>query len=100
MSTDKSAFRFKDEPSERVLEEIASLERDGYFVHREWANGVELRKKSQVGDLGLAVRCLLALVAPVIFLPFFGRTILDTMFGFKYRVFVTRDSSTPQVKLC
>ncbi|MES2018350.1 MAG: hypothetical protein V4484_17820 [Pseudomonadota bacterium] len=100
MSTDKSAFPFKNAPSEPVLAEIATLEGDGYFVHREWANGIELRKKSKVGYLGTLARCLLSIVAPVIFIPFFGRTILDSIFGFKYRVFVSRDPSSPRVRLC
>lgn len=100
MRTDRPAFHFKDVPSVQVLAEIAALEREGYFVHREWRNGVELRKKSQVGYLGLLIRCLLVVIAPVVFLPFFGRTILDKIFGFKYRVLVTVDPSAPQVILC
>jgi hypothetical protein len=100
MNTDRSAYPFKDAPSEPVLAEIVALEGDGYFIYREWANGIELRKKSKVGYLGTLVRCLLSVVAPVIFIPFFGRTILDGIYGFKYRIFVTRDPSTPKVTLC
>jgi hypothetical protein len=100
MSTETSPFRFKVEPPALVLAEISLLEREGYFVHREWANGVELRKASRVGYFGMTVRCLLSVAIPVIFLPFFGRTIVDKIFGFKYRVFVARELSNPQMRLC
>jgi len=92
-------LRFNEHPPAAVLAEIVRLEGDGYFIHREWANGFELRKKSRVSNTGLLARSLLTIAIPVIFLPLFGRTILDKVFGFKYRVFVTRDSVAPQVLL-
>jgi hypothetical protein len=100
MRPDTPIFNFKDEPSAPMREEIALLEIEGYSVHREWANGIELRKKSGVGSLGILGRCVLAFLMPVIFIPFFGRTILEIISGYKYRVFVTRDLFEPRVFLC
>ena len=100
MSSDTSPFHFKEKPTGPLLAEIATLEHDGYFIHREWANGVELRKRSTVGSFGMTARCLLALLMPVIFLPFFGRAILDVVFGYKVRVLVTREEPEPRLILC
>jgi hypothetical protein len=100
MSLDNASFQFKEKPSGTALAEIAALEQEGYFIHREWANGVELRKPSMIGAFGMSVRCLLVLLMPVVFLPFFGRSILSVILGYKLRVFVTRDAPEPRLFLC
>lgn len=99
MGFDTSPFHFKEKPSDMLLAEIATLEQDGYFIHREWANGVELRKRSTVGSFGMTARCLVVLFIPVIFLPFFGRPILDVIQGYKFRILVTREMPEPRLIL-
>ena len=79
--------------------EIAALEADGFVMYREWANGLELRKASTIGSFGIFGRCALAFLAPVIFIPLFGRAILAVICGYECRVVLTRDATDPKVIL-
>ncbi|MFL6658733.1 MAG: hypothetical protein ACJ8GW_11710 [Massilia sp.] len=74
-------------------DQIAHLEQLGYVVYKEWGNGVELRKKTAVSDVGFALRCLCILCVPVLGMPFFGRAVLDVLCGFKFRAFVPNSSA-------
>jgi hypothetical protein len=93
------ADHLDSEPSVPMQAEIAALEADGYVIYRAWANGIELRKKLKVGSVGTFGRCVLVLLAPVIFVPLFGRAILAVVSGYEYRVFLTRDAIEPKILL-
>ena len=92
-----TAYKFQLDPPPASLAEITRLEGDGYRVHKEWENGIEMRKKNKIGALGAAILCFPVYFAPIIALPLFGRSILDVLLGYKYRAFVTRDPDEPKV---
>jgi hypothetical protein len=90
-------FEFQIPPHPKMLDEIKRLELDGYVLHKEWENGIELRKKNMCSDLGLLVRCMAMLCCTAYTFPFFFHTILDRVFGYRYQAFVTRSAENPEV---
>jgi hypothetical protein len=88
MTAPSDSWRPRGDFAAEALDEIAYLQLLDYAVHKEWKNGVELRKKSGVGDVGFALRSLCVLCFPVLGILFFGRTVLDVFYGYKYRAFV------------
>jgi len=80
-----------------MLDEIKRLELDGYVLHKEWENGIELRKMSSCSDFGILARCVAMFCCTTCTFPFFFRTILDRVFGYRYQAFVTRSADNPEV---
>jgi hypothetical protein len=91
------SYQFKKEMPPLVVAGINRLQGNGYFIHKEWENGVEMRRKSAVRTLGIFIRSACILFFPIIGIPFFGRTILDVIYGYKCRIFVLRDHQSPEV---
>ncbi|HEY8025922.1 MAG TPA: hypothetical protein VIF60_15255 [Burkholderiaceae bacterium] len=96
--TDRS-FQFQSELPSSTAAEIARLEADGYLIHKEWINGVELRKGKPFRVWLLVLHAFALLIFPVLLVPGLMRSAVDNLFGYKYRVFVTRDSQEAAVFL-
>ena len=72
--------------------EVEILELDGYVFHKEWENGVEMRKGRIFRGWLFALHVLIVVVAPSFIGILFARSISNNLFGYKHRVFVTRDA--------
>ena len=72
--------------------EVELLELDGYVFHKEWENGVEMRKGRSFRGWLFALHGLIVVVAPSFIGILFARSIANNLFGYKHRVFVTRDA--------
>lgn len=68
--------------------ELERLVSDGYWIHKEWSNGIELRKGKKFRGWLL----LLQVLCPVVLFPGFARSVLNNFCGYRYRVFVTIDA--------
>lgn len=92
-----NVYPFKKSIPFEALQEISLLVEDGYVVHKEWANGVELRKGKTFRVWLLAFHLLLL---PVLLFPGVIRSIVDNFFGYKHRVFVRCDEAKCDIHFC
>lgn len=72
--------------------EVELLEQDGYVFHKEWENGVEMRKGRSFRGWLFALHALIVLVVPSVIGILCARSIANNLFGYKHRVFITRDA--------
>ncbi len=72
--------------------EVELLELDGYVFHKEWENGVEMRKGRSFRGWLFALHALIVVVAPSFIGILFARSIANNLFGYKHRVFVTHNA--------
>jgi hypothetical protein len=77
--------------------EIALLELDGYVIHKEWENGVEMRKGRSFRGWLFALHTLIVVVAPSFIGILFARSIANNLVGYKHRVFVTRGAEEAEL---
>jgi hypothetical protein len=91
MSLEEHQFRREISPATR--DELQLLISDGYWIHKEWSNGIELRKgkKFRGWILFLQVLC------PVLLFPGFMRSVVDNLCGYRYRLIVTIDAGEPKI---
>ena len=91
MSLEKYQFRRESPANTRdVLEWLVT---DGYWIHKEWSNGIELRKgKGFRGGL-----LLLQVLFPFVLFPGFMRSVVNNFGGYRYRLLVTIDSNEPKI---
>jgi len=75
------------------LQEIERLVSDGYRIHKEWSNGIELRK----GNGFRAWLLCLQVLFPFLLFPGFMRSVANNFYGYRYRLFVTFDAKEPRV---
>ena len=80
-----------------VLAEVRRLECEGYRVFKEWGNGIEMRKESEVSGAGVFFRLLLIAFLPLVGIPFFGRGVLARIAGYEVRAFVANAAGEPEV---
>jgi hypothetical protein len=88
-------YQFSRQLPAAVLAEISRLQDDGYVIHQEWANGVELRKGKPFRVWLLVLQC----VFPYFVFPGYMRLFVDNVYGYKFRLFVTLDPDEPKVLL-
>jgi len=72
--------------------EVELLEQDSYVFHKEWENGVEMRKGRCFRGWLFALQALIVVIAPSFIGILFARSIANNLFGYKHRVFITRDA--------
>ncbi len=77
--------------------EVALLELDGYVFHKEWENGVEMRKGRSFRGWLFCLHALIVVIAPSFIGILFARSIANNLFGHKHRVFVTRDAEEAEL---
>ena len=77
--------------------EVELLQLDGYVFHKEWENGVEMRKGRSFRGWLFALHALIVVVAPSCIGILFARSIGNNLFGYKHRVFVTRDTEEAEL---
>lgn len=90
----KNAFPFQREVPAACLLEIERLQTDGYVIHKEWANGIELRKGKPFRGWLLGLQVLF----PMWLFPGVMRCVVDNLFGYKYRVLVARDPEKATIR--
>lgn len=90
-----STYQFERELPAATSAEIARLQMDGYIVHKEWTNGIELRKGKPFRSWLLALQ----VIFPFWLFPGVMRSVVDNLFGYKHRVLVTRDQNDSKVIL-
>ena len=93
MSSDKYHFR-RDIPA-GTRAELERLMSDGYWIHKEWSNGIELRKGKKFRGWLLLVQVL----CPVVLLPGFMRSVVNNFCGYRYRLLVAIDADEPQIMM-
>jgi hypothetical protein len=91
------AYKFERDLPSATAAEVALLQDDGYRIHKEWMNGIELRKGKPFREWLLALHIAAILFFPILLLPGFMRGAVNNLFGYKYRVFVTLDLNEPDV---
>jgi len=93
MSLEQYQFRIKIPSATRL--ELERLISDGYWIHKEWSNGVELRKGKKFRGWLLFLQVLF----PLALFPGFMRSVVNNLFGYRHRVFVTVDAGEPKIKM-
>lgn len=93
MSLEKYQFRLELPATTRL--ELERLLSDGYWVHKEWSNGIELRKGKNFRGWLLFLQVLV----PVVLFPGFMRSVVNNFYGYRNRVFLTIDASNPQIMM-
>lgn len=90
-----NTYSLKRELPAATLVEIERLQMDDYVIHKEWANGIEMRKGKPFRPwlLGLHV------AFPFLLFPGFMRSVVDNLFGYKHRVLVSLDLNEPKIHL-
>jgi hypothetical protein len=86
-------FQFQRVLPAATLAAIVRLQADGYVIHKELINGIELRKGKLFRDWLLALQ----VIFPVLLFPGYMRSVIDNLYGYKHRVLVTLDAVEPQV---
>lgn len=89
----QDVYQFRQEIPVATRLEVERLRRDGYVIHKEWGNGIELRKGKPFRGWLL----LLHVLFPAFLFPGFMRSLVDNFFGYQYRLFVTLDENAPSV---
>ncbi|MES2315967.1 MAG: hypothetical protein V4631_00605 [Pseudomonadota bacterium] len=89
----KGTCQFERELPAATLALIDELQTAGYVVHKEWINGIEMRKGKPMREWLLVCQILLVVAMPLLMLPLFVRSIGNNLFGYKHRVLVTIDSA-------
>jgi hypothetical protein len=80
-------YQFRGEIPVAIRDKLEQLVLDGYWIHKEWSNGIELRKGK--GFRGWLL--FLQVLCPVMLFPGFMRSVVNNFFGYRYRLFVTID---------
>lgn len=93
MSLEEHTFR-REIPS-ATQDELERLISDGYWIHKEWSNGIELRKGKKFRGWLLFLQVL----CPVMLFPGFMRSVVNNLCGYRYRLFVTIDASKPKIMM-
>jgi hypothetical protein len=88
---DTESYPFSRELPIATLALIEELQGVGYVVHKEWANGIEMRKGKPLREWLLAIHVLAVIAFPLLVLPLFIRPIGNNLFGCKHRMLVTLD---------
>lgn len=86
-------YTFRREIPHSTRHELEQLISDGYWIHKEWGNGIELRKGKKFRGWLL----LLQVLCPVVLFPGFMRSVVNNFFG--YRLFVTFDENEPKITM-
>jgi hypothetical protein len=95
----ESYYQFERELPAATMAEIMALQDDEYIIHKEWANGIELRKGKPFRDWLLALHVLMLVCFPILLIPGFMRSFINNIYGYKFRYFVTFDQPEPNVFL-
>jgi hypothetical protein len=88
---DADLFQFQREMPHATLALVAELRAEGYVIHKEWTNGIEMRKGKPLRVWLLVFHILLVTVLPAFLLPLFIRSIGNNLWGYKHRRLVTID---------
>lgn len=85
--------QFRREIPQATQFELEQLIFDGYWIHKEWSNGIELRKGKKFRGWLLFLQVL----CPAVLFPGFVRSIVNNFYGYRYRLFVTIDADEPKI---
>jgi len=88
-------YQFRQEIPAATRLELERLVSDGYWIHKEWRNGIELRKGKEFRGWLLFLQVLF----PFVLFPGFMRGVVNNFYGYRHRMFVSIDVSEPKIMM-
>lgn len=88
-------YQFRGKIPSATLDELERLVSDGYWIHKEWSNGIELRTGKKFRGWLLFLQVLF----PAMLFPGFMRSVVNNLCGYRYRLFVTNDANEPKIMM-